>query len=63
MVKIEFTTSGAAFCNDYTGEPDEYSERMEIKRLLKEISKDIDNGYTHGSVMDYNGNKIGTWEI
>lgn len=62
-MKIKFSTDGAAFCGDYTGEPDEYSKRMEIKRILNKIAVDIYNGYDHGSVMDYNGNKIGAWEI
>ena len=62
-MKIEFNTDGAAFCGDYTGEPDEYSKRMEIKRILNKIAVDIYNGYDHGSVIDINGNKVGIWEI
>ncbi len=63
MVKIEFKTDGAAFRNEYTGEEDAYAEKVEIKRILLKICKAIDNGHTEGSVMDYNGNKVGTWSI
>lgn len=63
MVKIEFKTGNAAFCNEFTGNPDVYSERMEIKRILEKICADIEDGKTGGSVMDYNGNHIGKWSI
>ena len=62
-MKIEFNTNNTAFQNDYTGEPDEYYKRMEIKRILDKIAVDVCYGYDQGSVIDINGNKIGTWKI
>lgn len=53
-MKIEFDTSNDAFqeCGTY-----------EIKRILNEIGKQLDNGITEGVIMDINGNKIGNWKI
>ena len=48
MLKIEFKTGNAAFCDDYTGEPDDYSLRYESVRILKEVVSKIENGYTEG---------------
>ena len=27
------------------------------------IEFSTDNGYDHSSIIDYNGNKVGTWKI
>ena len=58
MVKISFETDNAAF-HDELG----YSKRYEIMRILKNITRRIDNGDTEGKVMDVNGNSIGQWSI
>lgn len=58
MVKIEFTTGNAAF-RDEDGNLIEY----EVARILKNIAASIEEGYTYGPIMDYNGNKVGSWEI
>ena len=64
MFKIQFTTSGAAFTNPYTGKEDETCERLECTRILKKITKDIElSDKTSGSIMDINGNKIGEWSL
>lgn len=64
MLRIEFTTSNAAFAVD---EPDkwtrDYYRNEEIKRVLKNVCNQLDNGKTSGSCIDINGNKIGTWSI
>ena len=58
MVKIEFTTGNAAFRTE-----DERLDEYEVARILKDIAEKIESGATSGSVIDYNGNKIGTWSI
>jgi len=52
MLKINFATGNEAFQGDETGE---------TVRILREIAKKIEQGRENGSVMDLNGNKIGTW--
>lgn len=63
MLKIEFKTGNAAFNDPCTGEPNAIYERNECIRILKEITKRLENGYSEGSCMDLNGNKVGTWEL
>lgn len=64
MLRIEFATSNAAFAVD---DPDkwarDYYRNEEIKRVLKNVCNQLDNGKTSGSCIDMNGNKIGTWSI
>lgn len=62
MVKIEFETEGAAFTDEY-GENDDYMKNKEICRILDKISKEIEEGYTFGLIMDINGNKVGNYRI
>lgn len=35
----------------------------EVKRILSEVTYEVENGQTYGVIMDYNGNKVGKWEI
>lgn len=58
MMKIEFTTTSAAFMPDNGG-----SKEYEITRILQKIIDDVENGVEHGPIMDINGNKIGQWVI
>ena len=51
MAKIEFKTKSAAF----------EDKKYEIARILREIADDIESGRTRGTVMDINGNKVGTY--
>lgn len=60
MLKIEIKTGGAAFMNE-DDEFDAYYGGEEIKRILQEVVDDIQDGYTEGSAMDINGNKVCTW--
>ena len=62
-MKIQFSTSGAAFRDKYTGNANSYDEAVEINRILKEIAHKIECGQRYGGVMDINGNKIGSWEM
>lgn len=63
-MKIQFSTSGAAFKDEYADEAtNDINTRDEIIRILKRITNDIVYGADHGSIMDINGNKIGEWSI
>ena len=58
MLKIEIKTGNAAFCDPYTGEEDEIYEAMECIRLLKKICRKLEDGKTHGIIIDINENKV-----
>ena len=36
---------------------------FEVERILYKVSDEVLNGETYGAIIDYNGNKIGSWEI
>ena len=61
MFKCEIKTGNAAFCDPYTREEDEHFEGFELNRILDEIKMKIAEGYTYGTCLDINGNKIGKW--
>jgi len=61
MFKLEIKTGGAAFRDPITGEEDNYYEAVEIGRLLRRVSADLRNHCTSGTIMDINGNKVGSW--
>ena len=63
-MKIEFKTEGAAFKDEYAEEEVNAAYRAEeISRILRKIINEINSGYDHGSVIDINGNKVGSWEL
>lgn len=53
-MKIEFETSEDAFY-EYGAE--------EVRRILESIADKVEYGYTSGTIMDINGNKIGWWKV
>lgn len=61
MFKCEFDTGNSAFRNPFTGEEDMEMEAAEIKRLLEKVSHELECGATFGSIIDANGNKVGSW--
>lgn len=61
MLKIEIETGNAVFCDPYTGEEDEHFEGFELNRILDEIKMKIAEGYTYGTCLDINGNRVGRW--
>lgn len=63
-MKIEFSTSGSAFKDEYADEATNsiYTEQETI-RILQKIEREIEDGCTYGSIMDINGNKIGEWSL
>lgn len=64
MLKIEINTENAAFNID--GETQwerDYWRNLELKRVLKNVMNQLDNGNVSGSCIDINGNKVGIWEL
>jgi hypothetical protein len=61
MFKLEIETDNAAFCDPYTGSEDEFWEGIEINRLLEKVQIKIEEGYTSGTIIDINGNRVGKW--
>lgn len=62
MLKIEIKTDNAAFNID--GETQwerDYWRNLELKRVLKNVMNQLDNGNVSGSCIDINGNKVGEW--
>ena len=50
--------------DDYTDETiNSICTGQEVIRILQKIEKQVEEGCDHGSIVDINGNKIGSWEI
>lgn len=63
-MKIQFSTEGAAFKDDYADEAiNNVYKRQEVARILKRIAMCVESGTSYGPIMDINGNKIGSWEL
>lgn len=63
-MKIEFSTDGAAFYDEYEDFITNISiKEREVVRILKNIINDIKIGCDCGSILDINGNKIGEWSL
>ena len=63
-MKIKFSTSGAAFYDEYENkETNDIYTRNEVVRILREIITNIQYGYDDGPIIDINGNKIGEWSL
>ena len=63
-MKIQFSTEGAAFRDEYESSTmNDIYTREEVSRILKKIASLVESGISYGSVMDINGNKIGEWSI
>lgn len=52
--KLEITCDNAAF-----GE-NEQDRGEEVARILREVARQVDEGYLKGILYDYNGNRVGT---
>lgn len=62
-MKIEFSTSNAAFCDPITQEESKEYRAIETAVILKRIAYAVEQGCTSGTVMDNNGNATGSWDI
>lgn len=54
MFEIKLKTDNAAFDEPYANE--------EIIRILKDVIEKLEYGYSRGSCIDINGNKVGKWK-
>lgn len=62
MFKLEFLTSGAAF-EDPDGTNTELYRNLEVERILNRICTEVAFGKDSGTIMDFNGNRIGSWSL
>lgn len=62
MFTLKFKTSNAAF-SEAEDAANDGAREQEIARILREIAVCIEQGHTSGAARDYNGNKVGTWEV
>lgn len=62
MFKLEFDTEGADFI-DEEGYDNNFFLVEECKRILKKVCQKLEDDETSGSIIDINGNKIGSWEL
>lgn len=66
MFKLKIETGGSAFRDE--NETDKHgdfvldSSAYEVRRILKDISNKLENGYDGGKIMDINGHCVGEWE-
>lgn len=63
MLKIEIKTGGAAYRDEYSEEDRLDPYNTELIRNLKDIIYKLERGHDVGSIMDINGNKVGTWKL
>lgn len=57
--KLEFDCDNAAFDRDHLGEVEPY----EISTVLGNARSKVDRGFRSGTIVDSNGNTIGSWEL
>lgn len=66
MLRIEIRTDNAAFQSQWYA-ADEwdnmYVRNEEVKRVLKNVCNQMDNGETSGYCIDINGNRCGEWSL
>ena len=54
MLKIEIKTDNAAFTE---------CPQDECARILRDIAEKMEIGCVDGVCIDYNGNRVGSWEL
>lgn len=60
MFTMEFKTGNAAFHDD---EFDNFATTDEVARILRDVAAKIECGYVQGGCIDYNGNRVGSWQL
>lgn len=63
MLKLNIKTGGAAYCDPFSGEEDNYCEQMEVAKNLRDIADELEHGRRYGTIIDINGNKVGSYEL
>lgn len=41
----------------------EEGKESELARILRRVADDVENGRTYGTLRDYNGNRVGDWDM
>lgn len=54
MFEIQIATDNDAFTED---------PGWEVARCLRDVLEALENGRTAGTVLDVNGNRVGTWTL
>ena len=66
MFTLKINTGNAAFRDENeTDKNDDFvldASGYEVRRILKDVSKRLENGYDEGKLMDINGNCVGEWK-
>lgn len=63
MLKIEFQTDNDSFRDGaHRGYDDQGAAGSEVARILRDLAAGFEEGHNGaGSVLDTNGNRVGTW--
>lgn len=56
MFIMAIDMKGSAFGDDGPAED-------EVQRLLRRVADEVRDGYTHGVLIDFNGNRCGDWTM
>ena len=60
---LEMSLENAAY-HEYAEYPNEGAlETTVVANDLRNVAEKIELGYRSGNIIDYNGNKVGTWRI
>ena len=60
---LEMDLNNAAY-REYAEYPNEGElETTVVANDLRNVAEKIELGYKSGNIIDYNGNKVGTWKI
>lgn len=60
MFKLEISCDGSAF-RDEEGFKDIDPYARQVRQILRDVSKKLEEGYTYGNVHDVYGNNCGKW--
>lgn len=61
--RLTMLTNNAAFTIESNDEDNgTHDPGPEVARLLREVADKVKNGYTHGPIIDVNGNTVGRFD-
>ena len=67
MFTVKIRTGNAAFRSDEFQDEDGNNCldpcSCELRRLLDDVKKQLVRGYTDGTLIDINGNRVGEWSL
>lgn len=63
MFTLKINTDNSAF-HPFSDPMDQWEvHKPEVSRILREIAKTLDAGFSSGKARDVNGNYVGDWEL